>query len=690
MYALSLSFEMRFVHPEILWALTALAVPVLIHLFNFRRYKKIAFSNVSFLKEVKSETTKSSKIRHLLILLCRLLVFASVIFAFAQPFFPTALSEKMNGARAVSVYVDNSLSMQGQSDGVSFLESSKQKASAIVSSFSNNDRFQIISNNFKGTDQRLLSKDEALQTIQSISFSPETKQLSAVFERQRHLLGKSAADIRLYYWVSDFQRGTSDVQEITNAQNEFVTAIPATFETQKNISIDSIYFSTPQRILNNSDTLLVVIQNHSAEEVSNIPLSVELDGIQKAVSSVTLSAHGITTIPVAFSTTQTGFHYGSVRINDFPIVFDDVHYFAYTISEKINVLNIVGSEQQNIAQLFAEDPQYNFNSVNASSATSEAIQSSNFVILQGVQSLSPQLIGDLSSYVEQGGCVFLIPHSVSDLLTYNNFLGRCNGVQFGQKSNTSLSATALDLSNPFYSPAFEKLQNNASLPSATSHFPLNNSNLQSVPLISFQDNTPLLALTQVGKGRLFTCSVSTLKTESTFLAHALFPVSLLRAAETSAGAQQLYYQLGKESFLTLSHTPATAEGLFEISSTNNSKTFIAQSRSVGGSTEVFLPTEMNESGFFVVKESDSNLMPIAMNFNNSESNTEILTSEELTKLAQQVGLTEFSFKEANAEMLQSLATELGGGISLWKYLIYAALLFLALEIILIKIWKSKI
>jgi hypothetical protein len=83
-------------------------------------------------------------------------------------------------------------------------------------------------------------------------------------------------------------------------------------------------------------------------------------------------------------------------------------------------------------------------------------------------------------------------------------------------------------------------------------------------------------------------------------------------------------------------------------------------------------------------------MPIAINFNNSESNTEILTSEELTKLAQQVGLTEFSFKEANAEMLQSLATELGGGISLWKYLIYAALLFIALEIIFIKICKSKI
>jgi len=53
-------------------------------------------------------------------------------------------------------------------------------------------------------------------------------------------------------------------------------------------------------------------------------------------------------------------------------------------------------------------------------------------------------------------------------------------------------------------------------------------------------------------------------------------------------------------------------------------------------------------------------------------------------------LNNFSVKDADPEMLQALATELGGGISLWKYLIYAALLFIALEIIFIKIWKSKI
>lgn len=680
---------MRFVHPEILWALTALTIPVIIHLFNFRRYKKIAFSNVSFLKEVKSETNKSSKLRHLLILICRLLVFASLICAFAQPFFPTSISEKMNGSRAISVYIDNSLSMEGQSDGVSFLEGSKQKATALVSSFSTNDRFQVISNNFQGSDQRLLSRDEAIQTIQNISFSPENKNISAVFERQRDLMNKSAADIKLYYWVSDFQRNAFNLEEISGAQSEIITAIPISRGKTKNISIDSIYFSTPQRILNNSDTLMVVVQNHSDEEIANVPLSVELDGVQKAVSSVSISSHGISTIPVAFSTAQTGFHYGSVRLNDFPVVFDDVHYFAYSISEKINVLNIAGSEQQNIAQLFSEDAQYNFNTVNFNSASTESIQASNFIVLQGVQTLSPQLIGDLSTYVEKGGTLFVLPHSVSDLLTYNNLLGRCNSVQLGQKSNVELSALGLDLTNPFYSVAFEKLQNNASLPSATAHFPIGNSNLQAEPLISFQDNTPMLSLTHFGKGRLIVSSVSCLKTESTFLNHALFPVSLLRAAETSSSVQQLYYQLGKESYLTITHTPTSSEGLFEISSTNSAKSFIAQSRNLNNSTEIFIPSEMTESGFYVVKENGNNLIPIALNFNNEESNVELYNTDELLKLAQQAGFTEFSCKEADAEMLQALATELSGGITLWKYLIYVGLSFLLLEIILIKIWKLK-
>ena len=64
---------MLFANPVFLIALTALGIPVIIHLYNFRRYKKIYFTNVRFIAEIKQESKNRSQLKHLLILLMRLL-----------------------------------------------------------------------------------------------------------------------------------------------------------------------------------------------------------------------------------------------------------------------------------------------------------------------------------------------------------------------------------------------------------------------------------------------------------------------------------------------------------------------------------------------------------------------------------------------------------------------------------------
>ena len=70
---------MQFVNPLFLIALSALAIPILIHLFNFRKYKKVYFTNVHFLQEIQQETKKQSQLRQLLILLARLLAIAALV-----------------------------------------------------------------------------------------------------------------------------------------------------------------------------------------------------------------------------------------------------------------------------------------------------------------------------------------------------------------------------------------------------------------------------------------------------------------------------------------------------------------------------------------------------------------------------------------------------------------------------------
>ena len=78
----------EFVNPGFLWGLFALIIPIIIHLFNFKRYKKVYFSNVRFLQELQSETKKQSQLKRWLLFLSRLLAFACIILAFAQPFLP--------------------------------------------------------------------------------------------------------------------------------------------------------------------------------------------------------------------------------------------------------------------------------------------------------------------------------------------------------------------------------------------------------------------------------------------------------------------------------------------------------------------------------------------------------------------------------------------------------------------------
>src|ERR1041384_2944175 len=102
---------MKFANPYFLFALLALAIPIIIHLFNFRKFKRVYFTNVRFLKEVKQDTKAKNKLKNLLILCSRLLAILFLVLAFAQPYIPRDNGAVHTGDKVISVYIDNSFSM---------------------------------------------------------------------------------------------------------------------------------------------------------------------------------------------------------------------------------------------------------------------------------------------------------------------------------------------------------------------------------------------------------------------------------------------------------------------------------------------------------------------------------------------------------------------------------------------------
>ncbi|MEY2739096.1 MAG: hypothetical protein RL259_1005, partial [Bacteroidota bacterium] len=116
---------MQFKHPEILYFLFLLVIPILVHLFQLRRFKKEYFTNVKLLKELQTQTRKSSKIKKWLLLATRLLLLTCLIIAFAQPYFENEKTVKKGND--LIILLDNSFSMQAKGPKGELLKRSVQE-----------------------------------------------------------------------------------------------------------------------------------------------------------------------------------------------------------------------------------------------------------------------------------------------------------------------------------------------------------------------------------------------------------------------------------------------------------------------------------------------------------------------------------------------------------------------------------
>ena len=148
---------MNYQNPQLLYALFAIAIPILIHLFNLRKYKPIYFSSIRFLKDIKEENKKRSQLKSIAILLSRILAISFLVIAFAKPYVP---SEKMKINEDIFLYIDNSQSMNIDFGDGNLLNIAKNKAIEITEAYGTGFNYYLIENDFLGKLFELrLSKD---------------------------------------------------------------------------------------------------------------------------------------------------------------------------------------------------------------------------------------------------------------------------------------------------------------------------------------------------------------------------------------------------------------------------------------------------------------------------------------------------------------------------------------------------
>lgn len=679
---------MSFLYPSFLFALFAIAVPIIIHLFNFRRYKKVHFSNVSFLQALQQETRKKSRIRQWLILLARILTVASLVLAFSQPYIPGKdQNAGVKGDKAVSIFIDNSFSMETQGNNGRLFDMAVEITEEIIRASSNTDKIQILTQDFEGRHQLFYTPEEALQLLEEVKISSFTHPLSDIAERQSDLLQRSEMKYHRAYIISDFQKSMTDFGNIKNDSSSRIQLVPLKPNNQSNLYIDSCWLLSPELALNRSINITVRIWNKSSSDLEDLVLNYEVDGEGKLPVSFSIGANSSVEIPINFIITEAGYHWGRIYIDDAEIIFDDDYYFSINLPEQLRILHLKGTNATGyIEKLFSNDEYFQIQNVVRGQLDYSSLPNYHFVILNELKEISSGMGSELKKFMEKGGSVFVVPSGQIDQQSYNNFFQQCSINGFNGIDTTNTKVGRIDKEQPFFLDVFESIPENMDVPKIKSIYRIGRGGLDNV-ILNTANGRKFFVSGKVGKGSIYQLGVPLNDSWSNFAKNILFVPVFVKAALQSVRSGDLYVTMREGNYSELNLDVSDGDRVARIRSLDDSYEFIPEQKSINQTTYLYFNNKVKKAGIYKVIMNDKQVGQLAFNYDRRESQPETYIGEELQQTYEENGLTQFSLLKTDKDMVKKQVTELDQGIRLWKLFIIFALVFIGCEILLARFMK---
>ncbi|WP_113653790.1 BatA domain-containing protein [Pedobacter namyangjuensis] len=675
---------MNFLYPGFLFALSAVAIPVIIHLFNFRKFKKVYFSNVAFLKEIKEQNSSREKLKNLLIMLCRILAIMFLVFAFARPFLPSANKIDHNTSNIVSVYLDNSYSMEAVNKEGNLLDEAKRKAKEIAKAFQLNDRFQLLTNDFEGKHQRLLNADEFLQAVEEVKISSANRKLPQVLNRQQGIF--TGASNRFVYIISDFQKGFSNNQQLKPPANINVSLVKLNANHLPNVAVDSVWMLSPVHQAQATEKLIVQLHNYGDEQAKNIPLKLTINQTQKAISNITIPAGKTVLDTLSYSGLNLGWQKGVLSIKDFPLTFDDNLNFSFKVNAHQQVLSINGLKSEKyIKALFGADDYFALSEMPETNINYSALPKYSLIILNELSNPSSGLAQELKTFVASGGSVIIFPDLTVDKNIYSNFLNALNLPAVAEINTTPTKASSIELKSPLFKDVFETLPQNIDLPQVAKHFVFaERSNSNKENLLQLPAGKSFFARYPFKSGQFYLSATALNSEASNFAKHPVFVPLMYKIAFASVQDQPLYYVATRDDVI---ETPKLTLGANQsLKMVANNFEVIPELRNANGKTLLYVADQIKKAGFYDLKKADSTLAVIAFNDNRLESDMHYDSEADLQKLFASKNVTVLDPK---SDSIASAVAAKNNGTELWKLCLILALVFIAIEILLIKFYHTQ-
>lgn len=637
---------MQFKHPEILWALFLLVIPILIHLFQLRRFTKTPFTNVAMLQKVVSESRKSNTLKKWLLLLTRLLLLAAIIIAFAQPFSSanTALQEK-----ETVVYLDDSFSMQAKNNGIALLEKAVQD---LIKNMDGESEFSLFTNEKTFSNVR---KSDIQNTLLSLPYSYKQLNLNEIGLKAKSMFSQNSGTVKNLVVISDFQEqiaaGDTDLDSTLSAY-----FVPMQAREVQNISIDSVFVEAN---VNDQATLQVFLSGGNEEEALPISLYDGDELIAKTAAKFKSDGEGT----VEFTIPANEALNGRLSIIDNALGYDNRFYFNINSKEKIKVLAISESDSDYLNRLF-RGKEFEFQKYRLNQLDYSNLGNQNVVILDTQASIPSSLQNILRTFKNDGGTLIVVPDSNSDISSYNSLLSALSATQFSEKIVADQQLTTISFDHPLYRNVFEQEVTNFQYPSVKEHF-----NIQTgLPVALSMDGGDAFL---VGDDGLYVFSAPLELENSNFINSPLIVPTFYNMALSSLQIPKSYQTLGTVTTVDISAEIGT-DDILKVA--KEGYEFIPLQQTFPNRVRLTFDQNPSEDGIYSIVQNNQALQNISFNYPRTESQLKYLDIGTLENVNNMDSIPElFEYLEAENNIT-----------AYWKWFVILALLLALIEVLIQK------
>ncbi len=651
-----------------MWGLLLVSIPVLLHLFNFRKFKTVYFSNVNLLREIKEESKKARKLKNWLILLCRVLFISFLVFAFS---FPYSGQKSDNKNQVTGIYIDNSFSMDNEGVEGNKLNNAKAYADQIIQNLPPNTKIHLVTNDFKGKHQITLNKRKAQEEISKISPSQYSRSFKSIMNRQSLFFQNNENKNNQLYWISDFQQ--LSVTKIENPDSFKINLALLKSKEELNISLDSVWFDSPIRKKIGTETLNFSISNHGAKPSKNQTIKLS---INNRINSFTIPelALGKSKYDFKFQIPQNSLIKGVISIEDQGLLFDNELLFSYLIPNQQKVCLIAKKKSDiipTIKKIFQGDSSVELSILQPSEIDYKKLTEQDLILLGELDEISQNLAIELLKISKLGKITAIIPGEKTDIHNYNNAFKIWGDISINNLDTSLINIGDIQKSHSFFKNVFEKKKKRKNLketfPSLYVHY-----NLTSAPnsetIIFKENNSPFL----ITSNNFYYLASGLSKRQSNFSKKALIVPLLYQMLFKSINTTPIQYFISGKTKLMI---PSCSERHINIKSKENTTQIRVNNHSSIISSNF-------KKGYYELINSKKTVGAFGLNYDRTES---IIIDEQLKKLRQIENSPLISIVEVSGNQSDNLNELSNHKNTYWFECLIIALICLFGEMILIRI-----